>query len=214
MTADIHSPARSTSSGATGAAQSPQSPGAKIGPNALIQTVRALHERFDEARVAELLRHYDRAHLLAEPLTDMVDEQAFAELVAVLAQELGADEAQQVLRRSGQLTAGYLLQHRIPRPFQWLLRPLPHQLALRLLLAAIHQHAWTFVGSGQFEYRVGETTHLRIVTHIDPAEAVCGFYGGTFEQLIRVLVDSRARIKTTTSSSDGQSHCMYAIQRR
>lgn len=182
---------------------------AKIGPNSLTQTVRALRESYDEAQVAAILRPCGLEYLLHQTVTEMVDEESFAALVTVLADQLGPEQAQRVLHRSGQLTAGYLLQHRIPRPFQWLLKPLPHRLALKLLLAAISRHAWTFAGSGSFRYEVGQTPQLTVTTHIHPAEAVCGFYGGTFAHLIRVLIDGRAQMETTASWQGGQACCVY-----
>lgn len=185
---------------------------AKIGPNSLTQTVRALRETYDEAQVAAILGQCGLEYLLNQTVTEMVDEQAFAALVTALANQLGPDQAHRVLQRSGQLTAVYLLQHRIPRPFQWLLRPLPHRLALKLLLAAISRHAWTFVGSGSFRYDVGQTSQLTVTTHIRPAEAICGFYGGTFAHLIRVLIDGRAQMETVALWLDEQSYCVYSIQ--
>ncbi|HMR68571.1 MAG TPA: bacteriochlorophyll 4-vinyl reductase [Anaerolineae bacterium] len=183
----------------------------KIGPNALTQTVRALSEMCSEAQVAAILRQCGQEYLLHEPVTKMVDEQAFADLVATLTGQLGLAQAQHVLWRSGHLTAMYLLRHRIPRPFQWLLKPLPPRLGLRLLLAAISRHAWTFVGSGSFDYNVGRSSQLTVTTSIRPVEAVCRFYGGTFAHLIRVLINDRAQLETTVSSQEGQPCCIYTI---
>lgn len=183
--------------------------GAKIGPNALTQTVRALREVMSESQLADLLQQCNQEFLLHEAVAEMVDERAFGALVETLAAELGVEQARQVLYRSGQLTAGYLLRHRIPRPFQWLLRPLPHRPALKLLLMAISQHAWTFVGSGDFRYNVDRTTRLTVATPIRPAEAVCGFYGGTFAHLIQVLINAQARLETSVSRQDG---CVYLIK--
>lgn len=187
-------------------------PQARIGPNSLTQTVRALRETYDEVQVASILRQCGLEYLLHQTVTEMVDETLFAGLVMALADQLGPEQARQVLQRSGQLTAGYLLQHRIPRPFQWLLKLLPHRPALKLLLTAISRHAWTFVGSGNFRYDVGQTSQLTVTTHIRPAEAVCGFYGGTFAHLIRVLIDGRVQMETVALWLDEQSYCVYSIQ--
>ncbi|MCB0153430.1 MAG: bacteriochlorophyll 4-vinyl reductase [Anaerolineae bacterium] len=188
--------------------------GAKIGPNALIQTVCALRETISEQDIVAILRQAKQEYLLNETVTGMVDEGAFAELVAALVAQLGLAQARQVLWRSGELTAGYLLQHRIPQPFQWLLRPLPNRLALKLLLWAISKHAWTFAGSGSFQYEVSQQARLTVTSPIRPAEAVCGFYGGTFAHLIRVLIDTQAQVETKVSASDGWARCIYLIQYR
>lgn len=185
---------------------------ARIGPNALIQSVNALREQYTEAQIHTILRQCGQEDLLDTQPTTMVAEQAFADLVVALADQLGIAPARQILWRAGQLTAGYLLQHRIPRPFQWLLRPLPHRPALQLLLLAVGKHAWTFVGSGQFSYVVGQTPELTVLTRLYPGEAVCGFYGGTFDHLIHVLIAAQAQTKVTTSLDMGQTKCVYAIQ--
>lgn len=185
--------------------------GAKIGPNALIQTVRALREMASEVQVIAVLRQCNQEYLLHQPVAEMVDEQLFAALVQTLVNQLGVDQAHQILQSSGQLTADYLLHHRIPRPFQMLLGLLPHRLALKLLLAAIGRHAWTFAGSGSFHYTVGRRSQLVVTSPIQPAEAVCGFYGGTFDHLIRVLIDAEARLNTTVSVQAGQSRCFYKV---
>lgn len=185
---------------------------ARIGPNALIQSVNALREQYNEARIRTILRQCGQEDLLSTSPTTMVPEQAFAELVVALADQLGIEPARQILWRAGQLTAGYLLHHRIPRPFQWLLRPLPDRLALQLLLLAVGKHAWTFVGSGQFSYMVGKMPTLTVLTRLYPGEAVCGFYGGTFDHLIHVLIAAQAQTKVTTSFDAGQTKCVYSIQ--
>jgi divinyl protochlorophyllide a 8-vinyl-reductase len=197
------------------AASVPAAQPAKIGPNALIQTVRALREQIRDAKITAILQQCNQESLLYEAPSEMVHERAFETLVGAVADQLGVESAYQILWRSGTLTADYLLEHRIPRPFQLLLRPLPPKPALALLLAAIRQHAWTFVGSGRFVYRVRQTPQLTVSTHIQPIEAVCGFYGGTFEHLFRTLVASQTRVGTTTSVTNreptGQASCIYTI---
>lgn len=185
---------------------------ARIGPNALIQSVNALREQYKEAHIRTILRQCGQEDLLESQPTTMVAEQAFADLVVALADQLGVPEARQILWRAGQLTAGYLLQNRIPRPFQWLLRPLPDRPALQLLLLAVGKHAWTFAGSGQFTYVVGKIPQLTVVTHLYPGEAVCGFYGGTFDHLIHMLIAAQAQTQVTTTCYAGQTRCVYTIR--
>lgn len=184
---------------------------ARIGPNSLIQTVRALQERYPAATIAAILQQSGQAYLLHHDPEAMVQEQEFAALVQALADQLGVSAARAVLHRSGQLTAAYLLQYRIPRPFQRLLKLLPHRLALKLLLFAISKNAWTFAGSGHFSYQVGKTSRLTVTGHIQPLEAVCGFYGGTFEHLIHVLIHAKAIMQTEVSMTGGQTYCVYAF---
>ncbi len=184
---------------------------ARIGPNALIQTVRALQEICGRAEATAILERGQQAHLIDYTPTDMVPEADFQALVLLLTTHLGVEQATHVLRLSGQYTAHYLLHHRIPRPFQQLLKVLPRRLALALLLFAIRKNAWTFVGSGTFTYRVGQETQLTIVSGIHSNGAVCGFYGGTFATLIQQIIDAQARVQATRSQGGEDSRCEYVV---
>lgn len=185
---------------------------AKIGPNALIQTVRAVREAYDEAVLLRILRQSGQTNLLDHEPAQMVAESEFAALVAALTDQLGAAAARRVLHRSGELTAAYLLQHRIPAPFQRLLKILPRNPALKLFLFAIGKHAWTFVGSGTFTYHVGTETRLQIVSGIQPAEVVSSFYGGTFEYLLRALIDPCTQVQPeSTAAAPQTAKCIYKV---
>ncbi len=182
---------------------------AKIGPNALIQTVNALRELYSEAQIAAMLALSGHVHLLEVSPEGMVDENEFDRLVDALAANLGVLEARRVLQRAGELTAFYLLEHRIPRPFQKLLRWLPRRMALRLLLVAMQQNAWTFIGSGTFTFDLsGKLPTIQIASNIRLMEAACGFFGGTFECLIQTLVDGGAFLRYVID----RETCDYVIQ--
>lgn len=185
---------------------------ARIGPNALIQTVRALRETYDDQQVGAILSRAHLSHLLHDDPAGMVAESDFAALVTALTEALGMDVAHDILERSGQLTAAYLLVHRIPRPFQHLLRLVPRRVAFWLLLTAISQHAWTFVGSGTFTFAVGRETRLTVVSSITPAEAVSGFYGGTLQHLVHSLIDAHADTQTVTAPMGEQAACTYLFR--
>jgi divinyl protochlorophyllide a 8-vinyl-reductase len=188
----------------------------KIGPNAIIQTVHALKEIVGLRQTEELLACADRTDLLAHLPEEMIDEQEFQALVGTLFAQLGEPQALRILRRSGQLTARYLLRHRIPQPAQRMLRLLPETIALRLLLAAINKHAWTFVGSGEFRYTLGRNPAITITRCILCADLqsetpICSFYTGCFEHLFRTLIDPRARVVETDCESCGGNCCRFAI---
>lgn len=184
---------------------------AKIGPNAIIQTIQALKEVYGGVQAAAVLRRAGQAHLIDYVPTDMVDEADFYALVTLLTDQLGLERAQQVLRRSGQLTAHYLLQHRIPRPFQRLVHTLPRRTGLALLLFAIRKHAWTFVGSGTFQFTVGKPPQLTITPGQYAGEAAYSFYGGTFETLLRALIDGNIRLETAACQGPGATGQVYAV---
>lgn len=180
---------------------------ARIGPNALIQTVAALQEGDTAARVLERAGRLD---LLDHEPEHMVDEREFATLVRAMVDEVGVVQSRNYLYRSGELTAAYLLKHRIPVPFQHLLRVtlIPRRAALWLLLFAISKHAWTFVGSGTFTYTVGQPSELMVESAIHPTDAASGFYGGTFAFLIHTLIDAHAEMHTRVSGE----RCTYTFQ--
>lgn len=184
---------------------------ARIGPNAIIQTIQALKESYGDVQAAAMLRHAGQAHLIDYVPTGMVDEAEFYALVTLLTDQLGLAGAQQVLRRSGQLTAHYLLQHRIPRPFQQLVRMLPRCIGLALLLVAIRNHAWTFVGSGTFQFTLGRPPKLTIMTGQYASEAAYSFYGGTFETLLRALIDRNTRLEAAACQGPDATAQVYAV---
>ncbi len=120
-------------------------PGARIGPNAILQLLPVLDRLEGRAARDRLLRG------IALPPADagMWPEAACRAAHLAVWQGCG-DRAGTLLAAAGQGTADYILAHRIPRPAQALIRALPAALGARLLTAAIARHAWTFVGSGRF----------------------------------------------------------------
>lgn len=198
---------------ARGLAPSPPLPNqARIGPNAIIQTVQALKECYGPDQAAALLQPGGQAWLLDYHPTEMIDEQLFRDLVLLLVEQIGVADANHILQRSGQYTARYLLQHRIPGPFQRLLKLLPRRLALALLLVAISKHAWTFVGSGTFTYSLGRPPQLTIASGIQSRGAIAGFYAGTFETLLQSLIDAQTHVVPVAAQADGDNRCIYDIR--
>lgn len=183
-----------------------------IGPNALIQTAAALLE-LEPAVAREVLGAADEAGVLEHPPDEMVDERRFTTLTHVVVDRLGEERAARVLVRSGERTADYLMAHRIPPSFSWMVGRLPRDLGLRILLGAISSHAWTFAGSGRFRYElhgegvveleIEDCPACRGLTAVKPA---CGFYAGTFERLFRRIIDDRMRVREGECHACG-GHC-------
>jgi divinyl protochlorophyllide a 8-vinyl-reductase len=184
---------------------------AKIGPNAIIQTVVALRERYGEPEANAILERGGQAHLCTQLPEHMVDEGQFHTLVRALLAELGPEPTHNLLYESGERTARYLLQHRIPRPFQALVKRMPRLLGLRLFMWAIGQHAWTFVGSGQFRFVVEQQPVIHLNVSYPSVPAVASFYGGTFTYLIQVLIDPQATVQTSASDAAGTLDCRYTL---
>jgi divinyl protochlorophyllide a 8-vinyl-reductase len=185
---------------------------ARIGPNALIQTVHALRDIDELPRIEAFLTDLDERTVLTDPPQTMVNEQRFARLIDALVQAYGLKIACDVLQRSGEYTADYVLANRIPGVFQMMLKPLPKRLSLRLLLLAIRQHAWTFTGSGEFDYTMSHPPQLTVHSHLYPLEASRAYYGGAFKRLFRVLVHPQTTIETSFLEENNSIFCRYVVQ--
>ncbi|CCE00497.1 bacteriochlorophyll 4-vinyl reductase [Bradyrhizobium sp. STM 3809] len=188
----------------------------RIGPNAIIQTAEALR----------LLAGEDAAHCvfavagleayLTSPPADMVDETEVIRLHRALRAVLDDDAARAVSVKAGQLTAAYLLAHRIPAAAQRLLRILPARLASHALSRAISAHAWTFAGTGIFTGRPGrpttyEISHCPLCRGQGTDHPICDFYAATFETLFARLVHRSARAREISCEAMGASACRFVI---
>jgi len=190
---------------------------ARIGPNAIIQTVGALEEAWGQAETQGFLRRMGRSDLAERLPTTMVEEQEFVTLIAALRAEAGATEAGRILARSGERTAGYLLAHRIPRPAHILLPLLPPATGLRVLLKAIAAHAWTFAGAGRFSYAVERgAAVLRLADcpecrGVSAAAPLCRYYEQCFQTLLQTLIDRRVRVRETACVACGAEACTFTV---
>ncbi|MGB9751428.1 bacteriochlorophyll 4-vinyl reductase [Roseiflexus castenholzii] len=191
----------------------------KIGPNAIIQTVAALRDRLgDEAARATLVR--GGAGDLPDHLPhELIDEREFHALVELLLEQIGEEQTNQVMARSGQLTSEYVFANRIPAFARLLLRLLPPSWGLRLLLPAMQRHTWTFAGSGVFAYDLTPTPSISITNGAlfdtpAMAAAMCAYYRGAFEQMFQKLICSRATLHDLECQARGDRCCRYAIRCR
>lgn len=189
----------------------------RIGPNAITRVAEVLPQVIGEAGTLKLFELAGLAQYLRQPPQDMVDEAEVTRLHWQLQQTLGADVTRIVARQAGLRTANYLLQCRIPKPVQALLKLLPARLASHVLLSAIRGHAWTFSGSGVFTAKAGKPVVLRIRNNpmcrgITTTEPSCDFYTATFEHLFQVLVHRRAKVIEVECESSGGSECRFEVR--
>lgn len=190
---------------------------ARIGPNSIIQTVGALEEEHGPQEARALLRRMGYSDLADRLPSSMIDEQEFISLIGAMRAEMGLEAAQRVLARSGERTADYVRQNRIPAPARLLLRLLPRRLALGVLLKAIVGHAWTFAGAGRFSYslsRRGAVLHLGSCPEcrgLASAEPICSYYTGCFQSLLRTLVDRRLAVRETACTASGAEACVFEV---
>ena len=162
----------------------------RIGPNAITRLAEALTADPAAGDPAPVFRRAGLAHALAAPPGDMVPQIEVISLYGALDAALGTAAAARIAADAGRRTGAYLLAHRIPKPVQAVLRPLPAALAGRVLLRAIQRNAWTFAGSGAVAIAAGRG-RFRVTFTGAPTcavPAIRAFYAGTFERLFRELV--------------------------
>jgi divinyl protochlorophyllide a 8-vinyl-reductase len=194
---------------ATGAA-----PPAKIGPNAVIQLLAALHAAGQAPLANALFSAAGAGAWLIEPPGEMVDERKVARLHQAVRR--AAPNADAILREAGRRTADYLLANRIPWAVQVVLKLLPPRLAAIILVSAIRRNAWTFAGSGCFAARAGsptifEITHNPICAGETAAAPVCAWHAAVFERLFQALVSPRARVTETSCEAAGAEVCRFEV---
>jgi len=188
----------------------------RIGPNAVIRVAEALRAVEGACSVDRVFRAANLAHYLISAPSAMIDEDEVTRLHRALRESVGRDRARTVGWIAGQLTADYLLGHRIPAAAQLALRCLPSGLASRQLTTAIARNAWTFAGSGAFAARHGRPTiftigNCPICRGLQSAVPCCDFYTGTFERLFARLVHASARVVETRCLAMGASDCTFAV---
>lgn len=187
----------------------------RIGPNAIIQTIAALRERYPAEQLPGLLLGGGEGYLSALP-SAMIAEEEFHALVTLLAGRLSDEQLGQILYRAGERTADYVQANRIPAPIRALLKLLPGPASLRLLLPAISQHAWTFAGSGAFRFSLGLRPFVSIGRPVGAdtgaiAGALCRYYYGAFGKMLRDLVSPRLVLRETACQAAGDQACVYQI---
>jgi divinyl protochlorophyllide a 8-vinyl-reductase len=194
---------------------------ARIGPNAITRVAEVLAQREGWAATRVIFEHAALLHHLLNPPQAMVEVADVRHLHDTLRAELGVQGCRELTREAGVRTAAYLLQRRIPKPLQALLRRLPARLAALVLLSAIRRHAWTFVGGGDFKAGVNwsggapvwlslHDSPLCLGLHLDaPA---CDFHAATFEGLFAALVHPRAKVLEVSCQAAGAAECRFEIR--
>jgi len=187
----------------------------RIGPNAITRVAEALQA--ERGTAEDVFAAAGLSHYLASPPETMIDERQVTALQQALRSCLDAETAHRIGFDAGLRTGDYLLANRIPKPAQRILKLLPPRPASRMLLKAVGKHAWTFSGSGQFSYTIGESVQVRIqdcpLCRGSRAEApVCDFYRGAFERLFRTLVNRRTQVLETQCEAMGADACIFEMR--
>lgn len=186
--------------------------GARIGPNAILQTAAVLDRLYGRAERSRILMLAGVA--LPPPDSGMVPEADCRAVHHAVRQHLGA-EAARVLRLSGLATADYILANRIPAVARATIRALPAALGSRLLAKAIARHAWTFAGSGQF--RIVSFAPLTFEILDNPlrarlaAQPECHWHAAVFERLFTRLVWPCVGVTEISCGSVNGGPCRFVL---
>lgn len=183
---------------------------ATVGPNAVIQLGEALALTGDHALARRIYAQAGVVQWLHDPPTAMVDEVPVAQLFKAVTDCMTRDAAISLFTEAGHRTGRYILRHRIPAPARALLPRLPASLAVRLLLAAISKHAWTFAGTGTFSHRTKRGTVEMSIANNPLSTAVgCPWHCAVFETLLNALLRVQIRVIESTCTDPPSSNCVF-----
>ncbi|WP_298194762.1 bacteriochlorophyll 4-vinyl reductase [Novosphingobium sp.] len=185
-------------------------PAGKVGPNAIIQLADVLADRLGLEERAAALRAAGLAHYLARDPERMTDEREAAALHLVV-QARQPSDWDELSWEAGERTAEYLLENRIPKGAQWLLRRLPPAWSARMLLRAIRVHAWTFAGSGTFAARMERGAAVISITDNPIAMPGCPWHRAVLTRLFRELVSPRVLVRHEHCCARGEQACSFVI---
>jgi len=187
---------------------------ARIGPNAVLQTLaaaEALEGRATAARIRTL------AALPEDWSEGLIPEAWFLSTLRATRATLPTPRADAVLREAGTRTAAYVAEHRIPRAFRALLRTLPARVALPMLLTAFARHAWTFAGRGRFSVEGAYPGAIRLEDAPTcreraptPDALTGGYYEAAFEALLSLAAPG-VRVREIACASQGKPACIFQI---
>ena len=183
----------------------------RVGPNAILQTAAALRDLLGLAIEHAVCDRAGLARYIEAPPKQMVREEEAARLFDAVRSMLAGTQADAVLAEAGRRTARYVAANRIPKPVTAWLAVLPHAVAGRILLTAIHKHAWTFAGSGVVTIERGRYMSLTIAGN-PLATPGCPWHVATLEQLFGTLVSPAARVSHAACSARGDKECRFEIR--
>lgn len=183
----------------------------RVGPNAVIQLAAALDARCGPPVTDQVFAAGEVLAFRHDPPTEMIPQDIAIRAHRALYATLAPGEAEAVAFEAGLRTGDYLLQRRIPKPAQWLLKRLPKPVAADLLLEAIAKNAWTFAGSGRFSAR-REGRHVVIDLFANPlATNPCAWHQGVFQRLFAALISPETTVAETRCCGAGDPSCRFEL---
>lgn len=165
-----------------------------IGPNSVIQLGNACRELLGGNNTDHFFTMAGYADLLHHSPTRMIDEAIPRDLFKYLYQAYPHRQARRIALRAGELTAEYIIANRIPGMIIKLLQVLPPAISGPMLLKAIKKNAWTFTGSGTFEYQLSPVNSIRITNN--PLHMPdCAWHIAVLQNLFTNLVCRESKVR-------------------
>lgn len=192
--------------------QQPEANAPRIGPNAVLQSWRALEE-MEGPRVVAHVRA--RAGLPAVLPDGMIPEVWFVRLIDALREELDPESVERVLRRAGAYTAVYVATRRIPGIVRTVLGVVPARASIPILVAAFRKHAWTFAGAGRFTAE-GEYPGMLVLEDAPTCRHRRGdrmsgaYYEAAFEGLLRIA-SPKVHVREVACQGAGAPRCRFHV---
>ncbi|MEM7723948.1 MAG: bacteriochlorophyll 4-vinyl reductase [Pseudomonadota bacterium] len=189
---------------------------AKIGPNAILQLIPVLEDAAGKDWTAHVMAMAG-VFELPEAKGGMVDEAPAARLHQAMRAEM-PDVAPMLAREAGWRTGGYVLDNRIPKSAQTLLRVLPARVSAPMLAKSVAKHAWTFTGSGVFHLidtwtPIFEIEDNPVVRGEDSDVPLCHWHAAVFERLFSTLCGKGWRAVETECCAQGAPACRFELTR-
>lgn len=188
----------------------------RIGPNAVLQLIETLHAHDEDALAGDVFRRAGAGAWLLAPPAEMIGQESVARVHGALWDLVPIDVARERAREAGLRTGDYILAHRIPKPAQRLLKLMPAPIAARMLCKAISAHAWTFAGSGEFDYAFEDVLRLRITANPlalrHSPQPDCVWHVAVFERLFSRLVHPDTHVIEVACTALGDPACVFEVR--
>ncbi|SOB90803.1 divinyl protochlorophyllide a 8-vinyl-reductase [Rhodobacter sp. JA431] len=184
----------------------------RIGPNAILQTIAVLDRHLGRSERDRIMK---LAGVPVPPADSgmLPESQCHAVHQALRVDQGEASEG--LLWLSGLATGDYILANRIPGFAQKIIKFLPASLGAKVLAKAITKHAWTFVGSGQFQVEGCKPLTFRIDGNPLRAESAehpaCHWHAAVFQRLFSTLVWPDCKVEEISCASMGSGPCRFVL---
>jgi divinyl protochlorophyllide a 8-vinyl-reductase len=182
-----------------------------IGPQAVIQILLAVESLCGVVARDGIMR--DARLRRAPEWNEPVREEKVARLHQAVRRRFPA-LAETITLQAGRATTDYLLDNRISKRAQVLIKNAPKAVAAWLLRQAQKQNARAFAGSGEVEFLSATVFELRnnpVLKGETAAAPVCHYHAAAFERMYQRLVDARVICREIACTATGAASCRFEL---